>query len=463
MRTQYLAGFLVIGMVLVACDAPDKEAPLLPIKTLINDGLQMATSKRDYNAIITLNDNALAQATTVGRLAGMTLVVKDNIDVAGLPTTGGTEALRNHVATSDASVITRLRAEGAIILAKANMHELAFGITSNNAAYGAVRNAINPDYLPGGSSGGTAVAIALGISEAGLGTDTGGSSRIPAALNGLVGFRPTTGRYPSDGLLRISSTRDTVGPMGASVALVSILDSVMSGDAASIEYSEASELRIGVPRGYFYENLDPAVALIAEATLSRLAAAGVTLVDVDLSAIPALNEQIGFPIVFYETPLTISQYLADSGAGVSVQSLRAAIASPDVKGVIDLIFDQPVPETAYQQVMTEFRPKLQQAYADAFAEADVQAVIYPTTPLPARPRANSDATVELNGEQVPTFPTYIRNVDPSSNAGIPSISLPAGLSSDGLPIGMALDGPVGTDRDLLSVAATLEAILSLDE
>ncbi len=419
------------------------------------DKISVSTS---YNAFINVNEQAAVQAadTSGSALQGMTLAIKDNIDVAGLPTTAGTAALSQHVPTTNATVIERLIQAGGVVIGKTNMHELAFGITSNNATFGAVKNAINSNYLPGGSSGGTGVAIALGLADAGLGSDTGGSSRIPAALNGIVGFRPSTGRYPNDGLVMISNTRDTAGPMARTVADVAALDAVMAGAGNTLPDVDLSTVRIGVPEAYFYENLDPDVARVAASALAQLEAAGVTLVKANLPNVEELNA-IGFPVVFYETSRRLPEYL-QGVQGVNMDDLQAGITSPDVKGAIGMIMGGPVTDEQYNEAVSVVRPKLQQMYADYFSSHNVSAVIYPTTPLPARLRAGSDETVELNGAQVPTFPTYIRNVDPSSNAGIPSVTIPAGRSMKGLPIGMAIDGPANQDRNLLALAAALEAL-----
>ena len=178
----------------------------------------------------------------------------------------------------DAEVVARLKAAGAIILGKSNMHELAYGITSNNAYFGAVGNITDKEYIAGGSSGGSAVAVAAGITNASLGTDTGGSVRIPAALNGLVGFRPTTERYPSDGLTLISQTRDTVGTIARTVGEVALLDAVLTGQALDGQTADLIGLRLGVPKAYFYDNLEPAIAEQMSALLTALERAGVDLV-----------------------------------------------------------------------------------------------------------------------------------------------------------------------------------------
>ncbi|HLY89030.1 MAG TPA: amidase family protein, partial [Acetobacteraceae bacterium] len=226
---------------------------------LVDALLLQADAARDLNAFITLDseaalnaahaaDAAQKQGKPLGPLHGVPLVIKDNIHVAGMPNTAGTEALRNFIPRENARVVEALIAAGAIVLGKTNMHELAFGATSNNATFGTVRNPYDPTRFPGGSSGGTAAAIAAGIAPGGLGTDTGGSVRIPAALTGLVGLRPTSGRYSLEGVTPFSHTRDTVGPLARNVADVVLLDQVISGDRSSVQPADMKSVRLGVAR-----------------------------------------------------------------------------------------------------------------------------------------------------------------------------------------------------------------------
>lgn len=436
--------------------------------------LARAERRNDLNAIIALNRDGLLSAARevdvarkagkkLGRLAGLPLLVKDNIDTRDLPTTGGTKGLAGNRPKRDAPVLRPLWQAGALLMAKTNMHELAFGITSSNAAFGFVKNPYDPTMIPGGSSGGTAAAIAARIAPAGLGSDTGGSMRIPPALCGVAGLRPSVDngrkRYPGQGIVPISHTRDTPGAMGRSVADVALLDAVITGRRMPAAASLRG-LRLGVPRGYFWEGLDGELALVMEAALARLGDAGVVLVEGDLAGIGELDGKLSFPIALYEVGPDLKAYLAAEGGGIGFDQVVAAIASKDVAGAFAAA--KTMPKDAYDAAIKTLRPRLQKLYADHFARHALAAIVFPTTPLPARP-INKDGdtgqdTVELNGKPVPTFPTYIRNTDPGSNAGIPGLSLPAGLTKSGLPVGLALDGPVNSDRTLLAIGMAMETL-----
>jgi len=453
----------------------DQEAALsagsVTSRSLVTEAFEQLEKTRSNNAFISFDKKAaLEQAeyldklrqkgSVSGPLHGIPIVVKDNVHVTGMANTAGTPALKEFVPPSDAEVITRLRRAGAIILGKTNMHELAYGITSGNLAFGRIANAVNREYFAGGSSGGTAVAIASGVVAGGLGTDTGGSSRIPAALNGIAGFRPTTGRYPASGLTLISSTRDTVGPMGKTVADVSLLDSVLSGETQHVEAIDLKEIRFGVPRAYFFKDLEPAIAREMERLLNALRSSGARTVDVDLHGVEELNGLIGFPIVLYETGELLPAYLEKYMPGETLESLVDAVASPDVMAVMQGVLSGAITEEVYLQALETHRPKLQENYASYFLENELDVMIFPTTPLTARALEGSDESVMLNGKQIETFPAYIRNTDPGSNAGIPGLTVPLGTTETGMPFGVEIDGPAGSDRRLLAIGRALEAFIN---
>lgn len=441
--------------------------------------LERLKANRHLNAFIAVNDEAaLRQARQADEqvaaggdlppLHGVPVVLKDNIDVAGLPNTAGTPALAEHVPEHSAPVAQALTDAGAIVLGKTNMHELAFGITSQNFEYGAARNPYNALTFPGGSSGGTAVAVAALMAPVGLGTDTGGSVRIPSALTGLYGFRPSVGRYEQDGITPISHTRDTAGPIARDMADVVLLDGVLAGTAMREVPASLDGLRLGVPRGYFYENLDPGTRALMDAALKQLDEAGVTLVEADLEGIGELNHKVSFPVVLYEVLRTLPEYLEGTSPAVSLQDVIENTASPDVAGALGSAIgedmkvgteDDAISEETYRQAVDEFRPQLQGLYRDYFEQHDVEAVIFPATPLPARLIEGSVESVMLNGEAVSTFPTYIRNTDPGSNAGIPGLTVPVGVTPEGLPVALELDGRAGSDRRLLAIGLALESVL----
>lgn len=392
-------------------------------------------------------------------LAGLPVIAKDNINTTTYPTSGGTRALLDHTPAQDAGVVARINAAGGVVAAKAGMHELAFGITSNNAVTGAIHNPADPKVIPGGSSGGTAAAVAAGLFPAGLGTDTGGSCRIPAALCGVVGFRPTTGRYPGEGVIPISHTRDTVGPLARSLRDIALLDGVLAGVDTALSRAALADVTLGVPRAMFYDDLDPHVATNVEAQLDLLSTAGARLVEVDFAPVWPHNEAFGFPVVFFEVMRDLPAYLAEHAPGVTFDALVEGIGSPDVAGVIaSQMGEGAMPEAAYRAAIDCHRPAMRQIYGEVFETHGLDAIVFPTTPLPARP-IGEDETVTLNGNAVPTFPTYIRNTDLGSNVGAPGVSLPCPVSS-GLPVGIEFDGLPGADRRLLALAAAAEKAMA---
>jgi mandelamide amidase len=392
-------------------------------------------------------------------LHGVPLALKDNIDTADFATTAGTPSLAANRPSANAPVVERLLAAGALILCKANMQELAFGPTSNNAAFGPVHNPYDKTRIPGGSSGGTGAAVAARLAPAGLGTDTGGSVRVPASLSGVVGFRPTTLRWPQAGIVPISHTRDTAAPMARHVADCILLDGVVTGSPTQLTAPPLRGLRIGVPHGHFWEQLDGEVEAIARGVLVRLRDAGAVLVEGDVAEVAELDAAAGFPIALYEFVVEFDRYLAEHGTGLDFAGVVAQVKSPMVRKVVaGLLGAEAVSEAVYREALTRHRPALQETYRRYFQERDVTVMIFPTTPLPAA-RIGEDDNVMLNGASVPTLATFIRNLGPGSTAGIPGLSVPAGMTKAGLPVGIAIDGPAGDDQQVLAIGLALENIL----
>jgi indoleacetamide hydrolase len=328
-------------------------------------------------------------------------------------------------------------------LGKANLQELAWGPTNNDAAFGLAHNPYDLTRIPGGSSGGTGAAVAARLAPAGLGTDTGGSIRVPASLSGVVSLRPTTLRWPQAGIVPISHTRDTAGPMARCVADCALIDGIVTGGRTEVAAARLDGLRIGVPRGHFWEDLDDEVGRVLEPVLAQLRDAGVVLVEGDVADVAALDRAAGFPIALYEFVTDLNDYLTEHDTGLDFARVGAQAKSPMVKdALIGLAGAAAISETAYREALGTHHPKLR----------------FPTTPLPAA-KIGEDDTVVLNGTSVPTLATYIRNLGPGSTAGIPGMSLPAGMTDAGLLVGIAIDGPAGSDQQVLAIALALEALL----
>nr|WP_314533393.1 indoleacetamide hydrolase [uncultured Pseudomonas sp.] len=410
-------------------------------------------------------DQRIAAGETCLPLGGVPLAIKDNIAVKGFNTTAGTPALKHHHAARNAAIIDRLEAAGAIVIGKANMHELAYGTSGYNTAYHVpgivgVRNAYHPDYIAGGSSSGSASAVAARLVPAALGTDTGGSMRLPCALNGCVGFRPSMGRYSTDGVVPVSPTRDTPGPMARCVEDVIVLDQIITG-LPPAPVPALQDIRLGRVEEFWTE-LAPDVAFRATEALTQLERAGVTIVSVSLPEILALNAKVSMPIVLYETFDALQDYLQRSGAGVTLPDLIAEISSTDVKGIFEqFILPRKAPggngdledlAPAYRWAIETGRAQMIADYQALMKTHHLDALVFPTTPDLALPSS-------LEATSFAAFARMIRNTDPGANAGLPGISLPIGLAgTPSLPVGLEIDGLPNSDDRLLAIAQALQNV-----
>jgi Asp-tRNA(Asn)/Glu-tRNA(Gln) amidotransferase A subunit family amidase len=424
----------------------------------IEAALDRARETAELNAFVTIADEAAVRAprATGGPLDGVPIAVKDSIHVAGFPCTGGTPALRNWRPAADATVVRTLRAAGAVVVGKTGLHELSAGITSHNLAYGAVRNPYDPRLIAGGSSGGSAAAVAAGVVPVALGADTAGSVRIPAALCGCVGFRPTAGRYPHEGVIPLSATRDTIGPITRTVAGAALVDEVLTGERS--DPVELAGRRLGVPRAYFYDDLDAETAAVVEDALGRLSDAGAELIETRIADLEELTEPHSLALTFREWPRELAAHLARHRCPVPLGEVVEAMVGPVERGwLANQLWGDPVPHAHHLEILERIRPALVARYTTCVHRDRLDALVLPTTRLPARP-IGQDETVEINGRSVATLGAYLRNTDPTAFAGLPSISVPAGLTASGLPVGLSFDGLPGTDTALLALAAAFERL-----
>ncbi|PXX71770.1 mandelamide amidase [Nocardia tenerifensis] len=382
------------------------------------------------------------------------LAVKDNIDVAGLPTTGGVAALAAHRPVRDATAVHRLRRAGAHIVGKTNLDELAYGATGDNHWAGRVAHPLDPARIVGGSSAGTAVAVATGVADAGLGTETGCSVRTPAALCGLYGFRPTTGRYPLDGVIPVSPTRDTLGLMARDLTTIRTLDAVIVDEREKgLDNAPDSAPRVGIPLLPFYSGLAPDLRSAVDRLLAQLSVAGWELVVADLpTRALELHARCARTIPFHETPAAMTGYLTRAALPLTFADLAAAVDNPGIAATLNRLVRDPVPEPVYRRTRTRDRPALQALLHRFFHQHALDALLLPTSPITAPILTGCDR-IEVGGEEVSAFDTFLRTTDMSSCLGWPAITVPAPRDADGLPFGMDLQTLPGRDLSLLRLAA----------
>jgi mandelamide amidase len=433
------------------------SGPATDLKSKRDEAFASASSTAEsHSTYIHVADQS--EAFGEGELSGVPFAVKDNIDVGGMPTTAGSSLLEGFVPEVDSSVVGLLREAGGLVVGKTNMHELAFGVTSNNATYGACRNPVDPDLSTGGSSGGSAATVALGTVPFSLGTDTGGSVTLPASFCGVVGYRPSAGRYPSDGVVRLSWTRDTIGIHATTVGDARAVDQVITRSKSALA-KELAELTLGVPRSRF-EDIDGAVDAVARGVLERLRDAGVTLVDVELADDLAIGNGAGMTLVLFECARTVTEsaILARGNSIGGFADVVPFLSSPDVAGIASVIRDNPIPPDVYEQARAE-RAQLRRTYAETFSKGKLDALILPTCAV-LPPPLGEDNVVLLNGTEQPLFPTLTRNVGPSTVAGVPILSIPGGRTESGIPVGMNLEGRFFGDDALFSVGEAIERLLT---
>ena len=302
--------------------------------------LSRAEAHAALNAFCTLDANQVLEtareadrARGAGKrlppLHGVPIALKDNINTRMLPTAAGTPALRRHRPAHNAPVAQSLFDAGAILFGKVGMHELAFGITSNNTATGAIHNPYDPSRIPGGSSGGSGAAVAARLAPASIGSDTGGSVRVPSSFCGVWGFRPTVHRWPQAGIVPISATRDTAGPLARNVADLVALDGAVTGQPMDIPARLLSTVRIGVPRAHFWDDLDHETSRLCEAALAALKEAGATLIEADVPDVKALDESCGFSIALYEVARDLDRLREDLGAHVNRLVIHLGEIAPE--------------------------------------------------------------------------------------------------------------------------------------
>ncbi len=418
-------------------------------------------------------DSMVARGAALPPLAGVPVAIKDVISTRGVTTTCGSKILEHYVPPYDATAVARLEAAGAVVLGKTNCDEFAMGSSNENSAYGPVRNPVALDRVPGGSSGGSAAAVAAGLAIAALGTDTGGSIRQPGALCGIPAMMPTYGRVSRYGLVALASSLDRIGPFTNTVRDAATVMGLIAGRDASDSTSSGQDvpdytaalvapvagLRIGIPREYFGPGMDPAVRHNIEAGIGALEKLGCKTVDLNM---PHTEYAIAvyYIILTAEASSNLAKYdgvrygLRESGDGTLMGMYRATRGrgfGAEVKRRIILgtyvlsagYYD------AYYRKGQQVRALITRDFEEAFTKVD--AIVTPTSPVPAfRIGERTDNPLAMYLADIYTVT--------GSLAGVPGISVPCGKTPDGLPVGLQIFGPHFGEARVLQIAEAFEKV-----
>jgi aspartyl-tRNA(Asn)/glutamyl-tRNA(Gln) amidotransferase subunit A len=420
---------------------------------LVERAIARARECEEMNLFITLTDSQareraaerdreLKQGEDRGPLHGIPIALKDLFYTKGIRTTAGSPLYADFVPEFDGDVVAQLEQAGAISIGKTNLHELAFGITSRNPHYGPVINPLDKSRLPGGSSGGSGAAIAAGIVPLALGSDTGGSIRIPASFCGIVGLKPTYERVSRRGILPLAFSLDHAGPLGASVEDCALAMNAMVATGENFDLPPLSDLgtvRIGIPQNFFFERLAEAVEAQVKQAVSIMKSAGAKIIDCVVPNFPEINAAARV-IQFAEFASLHTESHDTSGWGA------------DVRGHLEQ--SRMIAGHEYvnaQRLRTLFRREMDALWKE------IDILVTPTTPITA-PLAEEES-VTLNGIQENTRMASTRLVRGINCVGEPALSMPCGKDENGLPVGLQMIAPPFAEARLLQAARTLEGML----
>ncbi|AGA64394.1 Indoleacetamide hydrolase [Liberibacter crescens BT-1] len=410
---------------------------------------------KSLRSFITFNEPIYSQYSIQPKgvrlpLFGIPVSLKDNINVVGMPTTSGTLGLRDFYPVRCAPVVNCFQQLGVSIVGKNNMHELSFGVKSNNKTFGNVIHPHYPSYSAGGSSSGCAVAVAAGIVPCALGTDTGGSVRIPASFCGVVGFKPTKGCYPHQCILSISHTKDTVGLITRTAQDCLYVHSHYVKET-SVFLEKKKPIRIGIPEKFLWSKLDAHVKKYSLAAIDLIRQNEIELIKIDDSIIEELNEKIKFSVPIYEFFINFTYYLQEQNIIDKFDSIINLISDHHAKQLIKDQIEKGL--FSYQDYVEGLlaRQRLKKEVAQIFSQNNLDAIVYPTVPcqVPSLKEADEDIN----------FTNCIRNTDPASNLAMPSVTIPV-ASKGVLPVGLSIDGLPGKDLFILEIAVKLEKYLA---